>query len=93
MNHDTYRKLKSKSKKQMDEWLTQFGFANYTGGIKDCEATIYRRLIDDFGFTDEMIATLKKNKGKDIGLINERYITADEMIDGLFNEGFKSVKK
>ena len=77
----------------MDEWVTQFGFANYVGGIKDCETTIYRRLIDDFNFTDEMIATLKKNKGKDISLINERYITADEMIDGLFNEGFKSIKE
>ena len=91
MNHDTYKKLKRKNKTQFEEWLSWYGFFNYQAGIKDAEAAIYRRLIDDFGFTDEQIARLKKLKGEDITAINEQYITANEIINGLIDEGFTSL--
>ena len=44
------------------------------------------------GYTDEQIAKLKQLKGDDIEAINERYITAKEIIDGLIDEGYKSLK-
>jgi len=89
----TYKMLKNcKHKWQMEEWLTQFGFANYVDGINDDRAAMYRQLIDNFGFTDEQIAELKRLTRQDIGLINERYITANEMIEGLISEGYTSLK-
>ena len=93
MRTATYKMLKNcKHKWQMEEWLTQFGFANYVDGIKDDRAATYRQLIDNFGFTDEQIAELKRLTRQDIGLINERYITANEMIEGLISEGYTSLK-
>ena len=89
----TYKMLKKKKKHEMEEWLIQFGFANYLDGIKDNRAATYRHLVDSFGFTDEQIAELKRLSRNDIGLINERYITANEIIEGLANEGFKSLKE
>ena len=90
---ETYKMIKHfKKKEHMEEWLTQFGFANYMDGIKDDRAATYRHLIDSFGFTDEKIAELKRLTRRDIGLINERYVTASEIIDGLIDEGFKSLK-
>lgn len=88
----TYKMLKKKKKEDMEEWLTQFGFANYVDGIQDDRAATYRQLIDNFGFTDEQIAELKRLTRQDIGLINERYITANEMIEGLISEGYTSLK-
>ena len=92
MNHDTYKKLKRKNKTQLEEWVSWYGFFNYEAGIKDAEAAIYRHLIDDFCFTDSQIATLKKLKGEDITAINEQYITASEIINGLIDEGYESLK-
>lgn len=92
MNHDTYKKLKRKNKTQLEAWVNWFGFFNYMSGIKDSEAAIYRRLVDNFDFTDEQIAELKKLKGEDIEAINEQYITASEIINGLIDEGITSLK-
>ena len=89
----TYKMLKKKKKPEMEEWLTEFGFANYVDGIKDNRAATYRHLVDSFGFTDDQIAELKRLSRNDIGLINERYITANEIIEGLAGEGFKSLKE
>ena len=92
MRTEIYKMLKHKKKEQMEEWLTQFGFANYMDGNQDDRAATYRQLIDNFGFTDEQIAELKRLTRQDIGLINERYITANEMIEGLISEGYTSLK-
>ena len=92
MRTETYKMLKHKKKEQMEEWLTQFGFSNFMDGIQDDRAATYRHLIDSFGFTDEQIAELKRLTRQDIGLINERYITANEMIEGLISEGYTSLK-
>ena len=86
------REIQNYKKEKFEVWLTQFGFANYVDGIKDDRAATYRQLIDNFGFTDEQIAELKRLTRQDIGLINERYITANEMIEGLISEGYTSLK-
>ena len=94
MRTETYKMIKHfKKKEQMEEWLIQFGFANYMDGIKDDRAATYRHLIDSFGFTDEQIAELKRLTRRDIGLINERYVTANEIMDGLISEGYTSLKE
>ena len=92
MNHDTYKKLKRKNKKQLEEWLSWYGYYNYDAGLKDSDAATCRRLVDNFNFTDEMIAKFRELKGEDIDAINERYITAKEIIDGLIDEGYESLK-
>ena len=88
ISRETYRFLKSSSREKLNTWLTNFGFVNYVDGKKDVQSAIYRRLIDDFGWTDEQIQQLKAGVKKDVEAINERYITADEILDGLTGEGF-----
>lgn len=92
MNHDTYKKLKRKNKAQLEEWVSWFGFFNYSSGLKDAEASIFLKLVDEFGFTDEQIAKLKALTRGDIEAINEQYITAREIINGLIDEGYESLK-
>ena len=88
----TYKKITRKKKPEFEEWLTMFGFNNYLDGINDCRTAMFRHLIDSFGFTNEQIEQLKGLSRNDIGMINERYITAQEMINGLIAEGYESLK-
>ena len=88
----TYKKITRKKKADFEEWLTIFGFSNYLDGINDCRTTMFRHLIDSFGFTNEQIEQLKTLSRNDIGMINERYVTAQEMINGLVAEGYESLK-
>ena len=92
ISRDTYRHVKGLSREQMSKYLNQFYVSAYFEVIDDDDASIFRRLIDDFGFSDEDIARLRKGKEEDIESINQKYITAEEIINGLEAEGFKSVK-
>ena len=92
ISRDTYRHVKGLSREQMSKYLNQFYVSAYFEGIEDDDASIFRRLIDDFGFSDDDIARLRKGKEEDIESINQKYITAEEIINGLKAEGYKSVK-
>lgn len=91
ISRDVYRKLKSKSREEMTAWLIWYSAESYNEGIRDNTIAIFRRLIDEFGFTNEMIQKLQQGKDSDINCINERYISANEIADGLANEGYPSV--
>ena len=93
ITREVHRSLKKKSREEMTAWLIWYGAENYNEGVKDNTISIFRRLIDDFGFTDEMIQKLQQGKDSDVDAINQRYVKADEMINGLADEGFKSVLK
>lgn len=93
ISRDVYRNLKRKSREEMTAWLIWYSAESYNEGIRDNTITIFRRLVDDFGFTEEMIQKLQQGKDADINCINERYISANEMADGLANEGYSSVLK
>ena len=93
ITREVHRYLKNLKRPQMTAWLIKYAAENYNEGIRDNTITIFRRLIDDFGFKDEDIKRLQEGKDTDISAINERYIRAEEMIDGLAEEGYKSVLK
>lgn len=93
ITREVHRKLRNMSREELTAWLIWYGAEHYNDGIKDNTIAIFRRLIDDFGFTDEMIQRLQKGKDADVTAINERYVKADEMIDGLADEGYKSILK
>ena len=88
INHDTYRTIKGKNKKQLSLWLIQYAAANYNDGVKDNTICIFRRLIDDFGFSQDMIDRLQQGKDTDVDAINERYVSADELINGFNGLGY-----
>ena len=92
ISRENHRYLKNLKREKFNEWLIQFGFTNYLDGKKDTQAAIYHILIDKFNFTNEDIAKLKEGVRNDIESINDRDVTADEIINGLFSEGYKNVK-
>ena len=92
ITREVHRDLKKKSREELTAWLIWYGAEHYNEGVRDNTIAIFRRLIDDFGFTNEMIQELQQGKDADITAINERYVTRQEMIDGLADEGFTSVK-
>lgn len=93
ITREVYRCLKKKSREEMTAWLIWYSAESYNEGIRDNTISIFRRLIDDFGFTDEMIQKLQRGKDADVNAINERYVKAEEMMNGLAEEGYKSVLK
>ena len=77
----------------MTAWLIWYGAEHYNEGIKDNTISIFRRLIDDFGFSNDDITKLQKGKDEDINSINRREITVKNMVEVLTEEGFPSVQK
>lgn len=92
IRRDVHRYLKGLSRERFSAWLYNFYKHSYNDGVKDNEAAVLRRLVDDFGFTEDMINTLHIGKGEDIDAINQNYISAEEIIEGLVSEGFKNLK-
>ena len=53
-----------------------------------------RRLADDFNFTAEQIDEVKKGVDEDIESIQMKLVSADDIINGLMNEGkLKNAKR
>ena len=93
ISRENHRYIKSLNREQFSNWLYQYFVESYNDGAYDTEVAIYRNLIDKFNFADDDIARLKEGVKDDIDSINRKYITAQEIMDGLEQEGFKSVKK
>ena len=92
IRRDTYRFLKKLSREQLSKWLCQFYVEAYNAGIRDDQAAVFRRLVDDFDFTNEQIAELRQGKDEDVNSINEKYVTAEEIIEGLIGEGITNLQ-
>lgn len=92
ISRDTYRHVKGLSREQMSKYLFDFYTQAYFECYDDFEAVMFRRLIDDFGFTDEQIKQIKEGMKEDIEAIHLKLISAKEIFDGLEMEGFKNVK-
>ena len=94
ISRDNHRYLTKKlNREQFSAKLYEYYTQAYNEGVNDTEAAIYRRLYDDFGFTDEMVKQLRKGVGSDIDSINLKLITATEIFEGLINEGLTSLEK
>lgn len=92
ISREVHRKLKSLSREQFTEKFYMYYSQAYNEGANDTEATIYRRLFDDFGFTDEQIEKLRDGVKADMDLIQQKYITAEEIVNGLISEGLTNLK-
>ena len=95
ISRDNHRYLTKKlNREQFSAKLYHYYTEAYNEGVNDTEAAIYRRLYDDFGFDDSMIKKLREGVNEDINAINEKYITAEQIINGLINEeSITSLKK
>lgn len=93
ISRENHRYLKSLTREQFSKKLYVYYSQAYNEGANDTEATIYRRLFDDFGFTDEQIEILRNGVKADMDAIQEKYITAKEIVDGLIGEGLIGLKK
>lgn len=92
IRRDTYRFLKKLSREKLSSWLCQFYVEAYNAGIRDDQAAVFRRLVDDFDFTNEQIAELRQGKDEDVNSINQKYVTAEEIIEGLISEGITNLQ-
>ena len=93
LNRETYRNIKGKSKEQLEQWLREYYLECYNDGITETYLAVFRHLFDDFGFTNEQLEELFYSSNNDIDAINQRYISADEICNGLAEEGVGFLKK
>lgn len=92
ISRENHRYLKNLNREQFSKKLYVYYSQAYNEGANDTEATIYRRLFDDFGFTDEQIEKLRDGVKADMDLIQQKYITAEEIVNGLIGEGLTNLK-
>lgn len=92
ISRENHRYLKNLTREQFSKKLYVYYSQAYNEGANDTEATIYRRLFDDFGFTDEQIEKLRDGVKADMDLIQQKYITAEEIVNGLISEGLTNLK-
>lgn len=92
ISRENHRFLKNLTREQFSKKLYVYYSQAYNEGANDTEATIYRRLFDDFGFTDEQIEKLRDGVKADMDAIQQKYITAEEIVNGLISEGLTNLK-
>ena len=93
INRDIYRNIKGKSKDQLEEWLREYYLLAYNDGIKETYMAVFRRLFDDFHFSDKQLEELFFNSNEDIDAINKKLITTEEIRVGLAEEGVRFLDK
>ena len=93
ISRENHRILKSLNREQFSKKLYDYYSQAYNEGAYETECAIYRQLADSFGFDNEDIDKLRKGVFSDLEAINQKYVTADEIINGLISEGFKSLKE
>ena len=94
LNREQHRYLKSLSKDGMIEYLRRFYCEVYNEAISETYLAVMRHLHDDNDWNNEQLEELFYNSNNDIAAINERYVTAEEIRDGLVGEeGITFLKK
>lgn len=84
--------LKNLSKDGMIEYLRRFYCEVYNEAISETYLAVIRHLKDDNGWDNEQLKELFINSNNDIDAINEHYVTAEEIRDGLADEGVTFLK-
>ncbi len=92
ISRENHRYLKSLNREQFSKKLYDYYSQAYNEGAYETECAIYRQLADSFGFDNEQIDKLRKGVFSDLEAINQKYVTADEIMNGLINEGYVSLK-
>ena len=89
ISRDTYRRLKKYNREELNTWIHKFGLVIYNNGCRDAAAAEILALRDEFGFGTSRIARFMAKRDNTITAINERYITVEEILEGLREEGLK----
>lgn len=79
----TYKTVKNFNREQMNDWAKML----YNDALRDCEAASMQALKDEFGFGTTRLARFMERRNNTIDCINQRQISADEIIHGLISEG------
>ena len=87
ISRENHRFLKNLNREQFSKKLYDYYSQAYN------EGAIYRQLADSFGFDNEQIDKLRKGVFSDLEAINQKYVTANEIMNGLISEGYKSLKE
>ena len=85
-SRDFIRRLKTRTKEQIGEYLDSYAKANYEKAIRDDDESFLFALKNEFGFTDEDIARLLQEKENRLGEIGRNIIEAEDIREG-FSEG------
>lgn len=83
---DFIRRLKSRTKEQIGEYLDSYAKANYEKAIRDDDEAFFFALKNSFGFTDEDIARLVKDKENRLDDTGRKIVDAGDIQEGLVKE-------
>ena len=93
INREIYRDIKNKSKEQMEQYFRVYYGNAYNQGITETYLAVFHHLHDMYNFTNEQLEELFYACNNDIEAMNQRYISADEILNGLIGEGVTFLKK
>ena len=97
MNREQHRNLIKMSKEKFELWLTMFARENYQDGfdegVESNTMAICRYLHDEFGWGNTRFKRLIEKAKEDVKAIQEKYVTKQEIRDGLADEGCTCLKE
>lgn len=85
--------VRSFSRERMTEWLDEKGQEAYFNGREEVLKSVSAFLQKEYDFTEKDIRYLESRCKFNVDAINERYITAEEITQGLVKEGMQSIGK
>ncbi len=89
IKREVYRSLKKKSREELSEWLNNYCVLSYLDGMRDTTAADMLALHDEFNFSTVRLNRVFTHRDETIEAIHKHLISADEIIDGLIQEGVK----
>ena len=97
INRETLRNIKKLSNDKFVIWLTAYARENYQDGfdegVESNTMAICRYLHDEFGWGNTRFKRLIEKAKEDVKAIQEKYVTKQEIRDGLAAEGCKCLKE
>ena len=93
LNREVYRDIKNKSKDQMEQYMRNYYSVAYNQGITETYLAVFHHLHDMHDFSNEQLEELFYACNNDIEAINQRYISTEEILNGLIGEGVTFLKR
>ena len=97
INRETLRGIKNLSNDKLVVWLAAYAKENYQDGfdegVESNTMAIMRYLHDEFGWGNVRFKRLIEMAKKDVEAIQEKYVSKQEIRDGLAAEGCKCLKE
>ena len=93
VGREKYREIVNSSKEKINEWLMAETMKMYDKGTAEATKSIFDVLEDKFAFTKDDIKKLSNATHETMQAINLQLVTANEIQDGLAQEGLKSMNE